>query len=110
MVITPAGGEVAVLIAGQEVARTGDAQLLAEAAYPAVYYLPAGTLPAAMLLESDHQTYCPFKGTASYHHLIHNGKTHENAVWSYSTPFDEALQIKDHIAIYANVAEVKAVG
>lgn len=109
MVISPAGVEIAISVAGQEIARTEDALLLAEASYPAVYYLPVNTLPADMLVESDHQTYCPFKGEASYCHLVFDGNTHENAVWSYRTPYDEALPIKDHIAIYANVAEVKPV-
>ena len=74
MVITPAGTRVGVTIDGVEIATTDAAQLLAEAGYPAVYYLPLDTLHDDMLVDSDHKSYCPFKGDAGYYHLIHNEK------------------------------------
>lgn len=88
------------------IATTNDALVLKENGYGDAYYLPKSVLAANMLEKSDHSTHCPFKGDASYYHLVHKGQVHENAVWSYKTPFDEALEIKEYIAIYPNVAIV----
>ncbi|MDJ0612727.1 MAG: DUF427 domain-containing protein [Rhizobiaceae bacterium] len=107
--ISKALGPVAVTINGQEIARTGEALTLAEANYPIAYYLPKDTFPDDMLQPSDYTTYCPFKGTASYLHLVHEGKVCENAVWCYREPYEEALEIKDRLAIYPNVATVSPV-
>lgn len=85
---------------------TTSAILLKEANYPAAYYLPMDTLDSKYLRPSEHTTYCPFKGTAGYFHLVHNGKIFENAVWVYREPYDEAHKIKDLISIYSNVAAI----
>ncbi len=104
--ITPLEKSVFVSIDGVKVAETKGALLLKESQHPDAFYLPKNSLPSEMLIESDHITNCPFKGKASYYHLVHGGKTHENAVWSYRNPYDEALSIKGYIAIYPNVAQV----
>jgi uncharacterized protein (DUF427 family) len=44
------------------------------------------------LVRTAHQTYCPFKGQASYYSLKDGP---ENAVWTYEQPYDEMLAIKD---------------
>jgi uncharacterized protein (DUF427 family) len=50
-----------------------------------------------------HQTYCPFKGTASYYSL-NNGP--ENAVWSYEQPYDEMSVIKERLAFYPDKVDI----
>lgn len=100
-------GDVEIRINGEIVATSKRAMSLKENGYSDVYYIPISDLPEKMLDCSEHSTYCPFKGDASYYHLIHDGKTYENAVWSYPSPFDEAMAIKDHIAIYPNVAKIE---
>ena len=107
--ISEADGNVGIKIGNELIAQTSDALVLKEGSYADAYYLPKSILPESMLKPSDHKTYCPFKGEASYYHLSHNGQVHENAIWSYTAPFDEALKIKDHIAIYPNVAKVAIV-
>jgi uncharacterized protein (DUF427 family) len=49
------------------------------------------------LSRSPHQTYCPFKGQASYFSLKDGP---ENAVWSYEQPYDEMATLKDLLAFY----------
>lgn len=104
--ITPSGFRISVTINQETIGETNNALVLAEANYPTAYYLPLETLPVGTLQPSDHTTYCPFKGTANYYHLTHGGSTYENAVWCYRDPYDEVLTIKDHIAIYSNVAKI----
>ncbi|MEM7215166.1 MAG: DUF427 domain-containing protein [Pseudomonadota bacterium] len=108
--ITPFEGHVSVSIDGQEIAKTDRALMLAEADYPVVFYVPLGVIPEKMLAESDHKTWCPFKGHASYYHLTHEGDTRENAIWTYRNPFDEAMSIRDYVAIYPSAASVEPSG
>jgi uncharacterized protein (DUF427 family) len=48
--------------------------------------------------ESDHQTICSWKGTASYYHIIVDGRKNENAAWYYPDAKDKAKQIEGRIA------------
>ena len=93
----PAGVRVQVKFKGDLIADTRDAVELKEGDYPAVYYLPRKDVRMDRLVRSSHQTYCPFKGTASYYSLK-NGP--EDAVWSYEEPYDEMGVIKERLAFY----------
>ncbi|HMA15907.1 MAG TPA: DUF427 domain-containing protein, partial [Kiloniellaceae bacterium] len=66
------------------------------------YYLPREDIDLRFLVPSDHHTYCPFKGTANYWSLAVDGKTLENAAWSYEDPIEEALGIRGYVAFYWN--------
>jgi uncharacterized protein (DUF427 family) len=54
----------------------------------------------AALTRSEHTTYCPYKGYASYYSIPAGGDRSINAVWSYERPFEAMVQIKDYIAFY----------
>ncbi len=66
-------------------------------------YFPPGSITREFFVESDYQTICPWKGTASYYHIEVNGKLNENAAWYYPNPKDAAKQIKDHVAFWKGV-------
>ena len=66
-------------------------------------YFPLDKVNEEYLQESTHQTVCPWKGTASYYHLLVDGKVNENAAWFYRHPSDAASQLKDHIAFWHGV-------
>ncbi len=98
----PAGVRVQVKFNGEVIADTREAIQLEEAmagstVAPIVYYIPRKDVKMERLARSAHQTYCPFKGQASYYSLV-NGP--ENAVWTYEQPYDEMLAIKEHLAFY----------
>lgn len=48
-------------------------------------------------MRTDHQTYCPFKGHASYYSLKDGP---ENAAWSYERPYEEMRAIAQCLAFY----------
>lgn len=93
---------VKVVFNGQVVADSRRALVLRETRLPPVYYLPREDVAMQFLVPSDHRTYCPFKGTASYWSLAVGDKTLENAAWSYEDPIEEALGIRGYIAFYWN--------
>jgi len=91
---------VIVSVAGRVIADTRDALTLREASYPAVQYIPRRDVDMAALTRSEHTTYCPYKGDASYFSIPAGGDRSLNAVWTYETPFEAMAQIKEYVAFY----------
>jgi uncharacterized protein (DUF427 family) len=98
--IAPNGTHVRVRFAGRTIADTTRALRLKEAGYPAVLYIPREDADMTALTPSDHRTHCPYKGDASYFSIAANGRTSENAVWSYERPFPAMREIEGHLAFY----------
>ncbi len=93
---------VIVSVAGRVIADTRDALTLREASYPAVQYIPRRDVDMAALTRSEHTTYCPYKGDASYYSIPAGGGRSHNAVWTYEAPFEAVAQIKDYVAFYSD--------
>jgi uncharacterized protein (DUF427 family) len=93
---------VRVSFAGKVVADSARALTLQEASYPPVNYIPRADVDMAALTPTAHASHCPYKGDASYFTISVNGKTADNAVWSYEQPYPAMAAIKDHVAFYPN--------
>ena len=93
---------VVVEVGGKIIADTREALTLREASYPAVQYIPRRDVDMAALARSEHTTYCPYKGDASYYSIPAGGDRSLNAVWTYETPFEAVAQIKDYVAFYSD--------
>ncbi|RVI89232.1 DUF427 domain-containing protein [Sinorhizobium meliloti] len=93
-------GRVVVKLDGRVVADTRDALTLREASYPPVQYIPRNDVDMSLLARTDHGTYCPYKGDASYYSIAAGGERSKNAVWTYENPHDPVREIKDHMAFY----------
>ncbi|KQX22698.1 MULTISPECIES: DUF427 domain-containing protein [unclassified Sphingomonas] len=91
---------VVVTLGGQEIANTTAALTLREASYPAVQYIPREDVDMTALERSDHGSYCPYKGDASYYSIPAGGERSVNAVWSYEAPYDAVAEIRGHVAFY----------
>lgn len=95
---------VVVKVGDQVIADTRDALSLQEASYPAVQYIPRGDVDLTLLERTEHQTYCPYKGDASYYSIAGAG---ENVVWTYETPYDAVAPIKEYVAFYPNKVSIE---
>ncbi len=91
---------VAVTVGGKVIADTRDALTLREASYPPVRYIPRRDVDMTALERSEHTTYCPYKGEASYYSIPAGGNRSLNAVWTYEAPSEAVAQIKDYLAFY----------
>ena len=100
--ITRNGMHVRVTFAGKVIADTTRALSLKEASYPSVNYIPRADADMSALQRTDHASHCPYKGDASYFTIVADGRTADNAVWSYEQPFPAMAEIKDHLAFYPN--------
>src|SRR5262245_3466633 len=86
--VEPTGKHVTVRVNGEVVAESDGALTLQESTYPAVQYIPLADVVADRLRPSDTETYCPFKGEASYYHVVTSaGGTVEDAIWTYEKPY-----------------------
>ena len=105
--IRPTGARVTVRVGGTVVAETTSALSLAEADYPVVQYIPLDDVNQSLLERTTTQTYCPYKGDASYYSLkIPDGGAETDLIWAYEHPYPSVAEIAGHVAFYPNRAEV----
>lgn len=87
-------------VSGRTVVDSERPYLLHETGLPPVYYFPADDVDASLLEPSDTVTVCPFKGTASYHHVVVGDRRVPDAVWSYPEPVGGAPPLAGLMAFY----------
>jgi len=100
--ITPTAGRVVVTVAGKVVADTRAALTLQESTYPATQYIPLADVDESLLERTATESYCPFKGDASYYSIPIGGDQAVDAIWEYQNPHDAVAEIKGHVAFYPN--------
>lgn len=106
--IAPYKGRVVVRFGDVIVADTTEALELREASYKPVLYLPRNATNLAAYERSEHHTYCPYKGQATYFHLMTAANRAENAVWTYETPYPAMAAIAGHVAFYPDRVTIAA--
>ena len=109
--VTRTKGRVVVKFNGEVIADSSDALTLQESTYPAAQYIPRKDVDFSLLERTDLQTYCPYKGDASYYSIPSGGEKTANSVWTYETPYDAVAEIKDHVSFYPNrVDSIEIIG
>jgi len=98
--LEPSLRRVRVQFNGEWVADSTNARLLFETRHLPVYYFPRSDVRLDLMRPTEHHTFCPYKGTASYWTIRVGDKSSENAVWGYPEPYDEVDAIKDYVAFY----------
>ena len=93
---------VRVEFGGATIADSTAVHLLFETRHLPVYYFPKKDVRFDLLTATDHHTYCPYKGEASYWTIRAGGREAENAVWGYPKPYDDVAAIADYVAFYWN--------
>jgi uncharacterized protein (DUF427 family) len=98
---------VTVRVGGTVVAETDQALSLAEANYPVVQYVPLDDVDQSLLDRTTTQTYCPYKGDASYYSVkTPGGDTETDLIWTYDHPYPSVAEIAGHVAFYPDRAEI----
>lgn len=108
--IDPAGTRVRVRFGNRIVADTTQALLLREAHYPGVYYIPRADADMSLLRRTAHVSHCPYKGDANYFTIVANGRSTDNAAWSYERPYPAVAAIEEYLAFYPSRVDAIEIG
>ena len=100
-------GRIQALYNGHLIADSADVIFLKEATYKPVAYFPRDDVEMAFLANTDLDTYCPYKGHASYFTVTMDGRIAENAVWSYEAPHPGMAAIAERLAFYPNAVTIE---
>ena len=92
--------EVRVEFGGATVGRSKGARVMYELGHAPMYYLPLEDLDMDLLEATDHDTYCPYKGHASYWSINAGGRSVKKAVWTYADPHEEMAALKGYAGFY----------
>jgi uncharacterized protein (DUF427 family) len=88
------------------VAETTSPVVLYESGFAPRWYVPRDDVAADVLTPLDLQTFCPYKGIASYYDI--DGS--RNAAWSYRAPIDGMATIGDLVSFEPDRVEVRLDG
>ncbi|OLT10059.1 hypothetical protein BJF78_29505 [Pseudonocardia sp. CNS-139] len=76
------------------VADTTNPLVLYESGFAPRWYVPRGDIDAAALGLAEGQTFCPYKGLASYYDVAGVAR----AAWSYIDAWPEVARVRDHVS------------
>ena len=90
--------EITANLQGKVIAQSEKTLILLESNHRPVVYFPRGDVRMDLAHETDKDSFCPFKGHASYYTVGEDA----NIAWSYEDPYAEMLSIKGYIAFYTD--------
>lgn len=67
------------------------------------HYFPPQSVKREHLAPSDTHTVCPWKGKASYYHVVVGDERNDDAAWYYPDPKPEAQDIASWVAFWKGV-------
>jgi len=103
--LQPHSGGLTVHLNDTLLAASSGAIAVDETGYERVFYFPPSDVNTNLLIESDSNTRCPFKGEASYLAAEMPAGLVDIA-WYYPTTFDEVSDIAGYIAFYRNQVSI----
>jgi uncharacterized protein (DUF427 family) len=99
-VLAPSTEHVVVRFGGETIAESRRAIRVLETSHAPVYYLPPDDVRLATLEPIGRQTFCEYKGVASYADVVAGSRRASAACWWYATPTPAFVEIAGWIAFY----------
>jgi uncharacterized protein (DUF427 family) len=91
--------------AGQLIAQSSAAYRVLETSHPPSWYIPRADIQMDFLRATRKQSFCEWKGMATYWTVKVAGQMAADVAWSYETPNARFAAIKSHLAFYPSVFE-----
>src|SRR3954447_17344954 len=104
--ILPSSRHVRVEVDGVTIAESPSPRLLFETGLPVRYYLPKTHVRMDLLIGTDSESHCPYKGQAEWWSVRAGDATHEDFAWSYPTPLPESERIAGLVAFYNEKTDI----
>lgn len=95
--VHPLQGRVTATRDGQVLASSTRAKVMYETRLAPTVYFPAEDVQVAAGTPTPLQTFCPFKGTATYRDIETRDGTIPNALWSYEEALPESADIRGYV-------------
>lgn len=108
--VEPVDDLIKVIHLGKELVSTNQAVRVLETSHPPSYYLPVEDFAEGVLLPSEGQTFCEYKGAASYFDIVVGNTVLPRAAWTYENPSKGFESLKGKVALYASKVDRCLVG
>lgn len=97
--------DVLVIVENKIIAKTTSAIRVLETSHPPTYYFPIKDVKINYLKKNKNNSFCEWKGIASYFDLDFKKKTISDIGWVYLNPNKNFISIKNYISFYASKAD-----
>jgi uncharacterized protein (DUF427 family) len=97
---------VRVELNGTPIAQTHRPLLVIETTAPTRYYIPWLDVDHRVVQPSDSFTLCPYKGRASYWHVVVGDTVYRDVLWGYREPLAPVARIAGHVAAFNEFVEL----
>lgn len=98
-------GHVRIIFNNEVICDSNRACRILETSHPPTYYIPISDFVSDILQKTSKQSFCEFKGMASYYHVVSKGKIANQAAWGYLKPNSKYPELKDTVAVYAHMMD-----
>lgn len=95
-------GHLRIVQTGIILADSNQAYRVLETSHPPTYYIPQADIKMEYLKANPRQSFCEFKGRASYYDLEMKGQSIQQLAWYYPEPSKAFENIKDYLCFYAS--------
>ncbi len=93
--------KISIQFAGEIIVESTRAIRVLETSHPPTYYIPKEDFLPGILTKASGQTFCEWKGNATYWTITLNNRAVEKVAWSYETPTPPFKAIQGYIAVYS---------
>lgn len=100
--VEPVADHITVVHLGKELVSTNQAVRVLETSHPPSYYLPLKDFADGVLVPAQGQTFCEFKGAASYFDIVVGKTVISRGAWTYENPTKGFESLKGKVALYAS--------
>ena len=99
-VLRPSSALVVIVLGGTEVCRSTRGWQVLETSHPPTWYFPREDWSAGALVDAPGSSYCEWKGVAGYLDVVAGRTVAPRAAWTYPSPSEAFVAIRDHVAVY----------
>ena len=98
--VEPSSEVIEVVLGDQVIARTARSWRVLETSHPPTYYLPRAAFGAGVLREAMGESWCEWKGRATYYDVVVGDVVAEHAAWTYVAPSAAFAEVAGAVALY----------
>jgi uncharacterized protein (DUF427 family) len=100
-VIRASDEQIVIVLGGVEICETNISLRVLETSHPPTYYIPRTAFLDGALVPAKGQSFCEWKGEASYLDVVGGDKVAAQAAWYYPQPDPRYAALRGHVAVYA---------